>query len=68
MRTKLTRTTDCASLAAAKHETINTIVSEALVDNAVSDSEFKHVTKEMNCRQMKETLEVDKYRKNKEAL
>lgn len=33
------------------------LVSEALVDNTVSDSEFKHVTKEMsNYRQVKEEL------------
>ena len=45
------------SLAIAKHDTINSYVSQALNDNRVSDSEFQLITVEMQkYRQLKETL------------
>jgi gas vesicle protein len=45
------------SLAIAKHDTMNSYVSQALNDNRVSDKEFQLITREMQkYRQLKETL------------
>ena len=45
------------SLAIAKHDSINSSVSQALNDNRVSDTEFQLITCEMQkYRQLKETL------------
>ena len=45
------------SLAIAKHDSINSSVSQALNDNRVSDTEFQLITREMQkYRQLKETL------------
>ena len=44
-------------LAIAKHDSINSSVSQALNDNRVSDTEFQLITREMQkYRQLKETL------------
>jgi len=45
------------SLAIAKHDSINSLVSQAMNDNSISDKEFHLVTREMQkYRQLKETL------------
>ena len=45
------------SLATAKHDSINSLVSQAMNDNSISDKEFHLVTREMQkYRQLKETL------------
>ena len=44
-------------LAVAKHDSINSFVSQALDDNKVSDNEFKLIAREMQkYRQLKESL------------
>ena len=48
------------SLAIAKHDTINSCVSQALNDNRVSDSEFQLISREMQkYRDLKETLRAN---------
>ena len=48
------------ALAVAKHDSINSSVSQALNDNNVSDTEFQLITREMHkYRQLKQTDEPD---------
>ena len=57
-----------SSLAAAKHNTIKTFVSQALDDNKVSDSEIKHITREINnYAEMKESLRLKLAKKRSES-
>jgi len=54
---KVTKPLRIHSLAIAKHDSINSSVSQALNDNRVSDTEFQLITCEMQkYRQLKETL------------
>ena len=54
------------ALAVAKHDSINSSVSQALNDNRDSDTEFQLITREMHkYRQLKETLRSN-FAKNKQ--
>jgi len=57
------------SLATAKHDSINSIVSQAMNDNSVSDKEFQLITREMQkYRQLKGTLRSHFVTKNSSSL
>ena len=57
---KVNKLSKIHALAVAKHDSINSFVSQALDDNKVSDNEFKLIAREMQkYRQLKESLRSD---------
>ena len=61
---KIDKHTKIEALALAKHDSINSFVSQVLDDNRISDAEFEQITHEMQkYRQLKEVLRTNSVEK-----